>query len=389
MHTKSNRGMLQGMEFLTVSHSYLLIAMSCIVAMVASFTGLSLTRNLSPKPVFEKKASVALGSVALGGGIWAMHFVAMLGLKLPVSFYYDAAITLVSALSAILIVGAALILLHFAKRTPIVILGAGAIVGVGVLVMHYIGMAGLELCRAVYSPFGVALSSIAAIGLCMMAFWIAYGRRTRRNILLGTICFAVAVVAVHFIAIAGTNFMADSATTDFGPTISHEALAIGVIIFSFVIFGACLWVSVTYLIPSELPPDSMPAAPPQPSSPVAQVATELQIPCDSEGRKVFVRAREVLFVRADGHYTQVYTDTERLFSVWPISEACKRLTQVGFIQTHRSYVVNPARVARFERDKDKGRCLFDGNAQPTAPVSRSKLKAIQDALDVRVGATRA
>ena len=97
------------MEFLTVSHSYLLIAMSCVVALVASFTGLSPTRNLSPKPVFEKKASVALGSVALGGGIWAMHSVAMLGLKLPVLFYYDAAITLVSALSAILIVGAALI----------------------------------------------------------------------------------------------------------------------------------------------------------------------------------------------------------------------------------------------------------------------------------------
>ena len=104
---------------------------------------------------------------------------------------------------------------------------------------------------------------------------------------------------------------------------------------------------------------------------------------------MFVRARDVLFVRADGHYTQVYTDTERLFSAWPITEACKRLTQAGFIQTHRSYVVNPIRVARFERDKDKGRCLFDGSGQPPAPVSRSNLKAIQDALDARSGASRA
>lgn len=377
------------MEFLTVSHSYLLIAMSCVVAMVASFTGLSLTRNLSPKPVFEKKALVALASVALGGGIWAMHFVAMLGLKLPILFYYDAAITLVSALTAILIVGAALILLHFAKRTPMIILVAGAIVGVGVLVMHYIGMAGLELCRAVYNPLGVALSSIAAIGLCMMAFWIAYGKRTRRNIVLGTICFAVAIVSVHFLAVAGTSFVADPAATEFGPAISNEALAIGVIFFSFMIFGACLWVSVTYLISSEPAVESMSAAGPPQSSPAPHVAADLQIPCDSEGRKVFVRARDVLFVRADGHYTQVYTETERLFSVWPITQACKRLTQVGFIQTHRSYVVNPARVARFERDKDKGRCLFDGSWQPPAPVSRSRLKAIQDALDARVGAARA
>jgi hypothetical protein len=99
--------------------------MSCVVALVAGFTGLSLTRGLAKKPVAQKKVSIALASVALGGGIWAMHFVAMLGLQLPILFYYDAAITLVSALSAILIVGAALILLHFAPRTPGLILLAG------------------------------------------------------------------------------------------------------------------------------------------------------------------------------------------------------------------------------------------------------------------------
>ena len=151
------------MEFLAVSHSSFLIAMSCIVAVIAGFTGLSLTRNLSSKPMFQKQASVALASIALGGGIWAMHFVSMLGLQMPILFYYDAAITLVSALSAILIVGAALILLHFAARTPLVITSAGAIVGVGILVMHYIGMSRLELCRAIYSLPTVIISSVVAI----------------------------------------------------------------------------------------------------------------------------------------------------------------------------------------------------------------------------------
>ena len=175
--------------------------------------------------------------------------------------------------------------------------------------MHYIGMAGLELCRAVYSPLAVALSSVAAIGLCMMAFWIAYGRRTRRNIMLCTICFAVAVVSVHFLAIAGTNFVVDPAITEFGPAISNEALAIGVIFFSFVIFGAFLCVSATYLISSETAPQGTPAVVPPQARSAPQAAADLQIPCDTEGRKVFVRARDVLFVRADGHYTQVYTDT--------------------------------------------------------------------------------
>ena len=94
-------------------------------------------------------------------------------------------------------------------------------------------------------------------------------------------------------------------------------------------------------------------------------------------------------MRADGHYTQIYTASERLFCAWPITEASKRLLPAGFLQTHRSYLVNPSRVARFERSKDKGRCLFDGNDLPPAPVSRSKLKAIQDALASQVGAVRA
>lgn len=371
------------MEFLTVTHSSFLIAMSCIVALVAGFTGLSLTRDLADKPMLEKKVSITLAAVALGGGIWAMHFVAMLGLKLPILFYYDAAITLVSALSAILLVGAALILLHFAERTPLVISLAGGIVGVGILVMHYIGMAGLELCRAVYTTSGVVFSSIVAIGLCIIAFWIAYGKRTNRNILLGTICFAIAVCSVHFLAIAQTNFVQEPDVAEFGPSMSNETLALGVIFFSFVIFGACLWVSVTYLVApgTKAVTDSV--------EPVTELAPGLQIPCETDGSKVFIRAQDVSFVRADGHYTQIYTNDDRLFCVWPITVASKRLLPLGFVQTHRSYLVNPARVSRFERTKDKGRCLFDGGEIPPVPVSRSKLKDVQDVLATQVGVVRA
>jgi len=236
------------MEWVPFSHNAFLVIMSGLVALVAGFTGLSLTRDLSAKPFVQKQVSVALGAVALGGGIWSMHFIGMLGLKLPILFYYDAAITLASALSAILIVGAALILLHFTDRRPLFVTLSGVVLGLGVLVMHYIGMAGLELCRAVYTPLGVVLSSIAAIGLCTLAIWAAYGQRTIRNIAFGTVCFAVAVFAVHYLAMAGTRFTAEPGVLEFGPALSNETLALGVIFFSFVIFGACLWVSVTYLV---------------------------------------------------------------------------------------------------------------------------------------------
>ena len=369
------------MEVLSVSHSTFLIAMSCVVALVAGFTGLSLTRDLSSKPMFQKKASIALAAIALGGGIWAMHFVAMLGLQMPSLFFYDAAITLVSALVAILIVGAALILLHFTERTRRTIALAGGIVGVGILAMHYIGMAGLEMCRAVYTPYGVILSSIAAIVLCMLAFGIAYGQRTNKHILLGTLCFAAAVCSVHFLAMAGTRFVAVPSGAEFGPLMSNATLALGVILFSFIMFGACLWVSVTYLPGAK-------RKRPEPHPPADDAPPLLQIPCERDGGKVFIAADDILFVRAYGHSSLDYTELDRFFCVWPVTEAVKRLVPLGFLQTHRSYVVNPLRVARFERTKDKGRCVFDGQDLPPAPVSRSKLKVIQDALASHGGAIR-
>ena len=376
------------MTTLDFSHNYYLVVMSCVVAVLAGFTGLSLTRNLSEKTLLQKKVSIALAAIALGGGIWSMHFVAMLGLQLPILFYYDAAITLVSALIAILVLGAALILLHFTERTRGTIVAAGSLVGVGILLMHYIGMAGLELCRAIYTPVGVLVSSVVAVVLCVVAFAVAYGTRNNRNIFLGTLCFATAVCSVHFLAMAGTDFVAVSDLGEFGPTMSNEFLALGVILTSFVLFGAFMWVGITYLLPATPPPLET-TLEDSPQRPEQDPVFAFQIPCERDGGKVFVPPQDVAFVRADGHYTQVYTETDRLFCIWPITTASKRLTPAGFLKTHRSYLINPGKVARFERLKDKGSLSFHGSDMPPVPVSRSQLKAIESVLVQQSGAVHA
>ncbi|MEO0945471.1 MAG: MHYT domain-containing protein [Pseudomonadota bacterium] len=369
------------MEFLDVSHSPGLVAASIGIAMIAGFTGLSLTKDLSSKTLGQRKIAVALAAVALGGGIWSMHFVAMLGLRMPILFYYDVAITLSSALLAILIVGVALIVLHFTERRNTHIVGAGALVGVGIAAMHYVGMSALELCRAVFSMTGVLTSVVLSVALCVAAIWVAYSERSNRNIVLGTICFGGAVAAVHFVATFQTQFIEVGGFSDFGPSMSNEVLAIGVILSSFAILGTFLWVSTAYLSPVA-GPSSLPA----PSSPLPELekspAKQMRIPCERDGSKVFILPSEVSFVRADGHYTQVYTDEDRLFCALPITEAAKRLTQAGHVQVHRSYVVNPAKVTSFERKKDNGICVFEAKHCPQVPVSRSKLKSVQEVLGV-------
>ena len=365
------------MDYLTYSHNHNLVILSLILAVVSGFTGFTLTQNLSAKTLLQRKISVSMAAVALGGGIWSMHFVAMLGLNLPVMVFYDAAITLASALIAILIVAVALMILHFFVRTSLTIVLAGCIVGAGILLMHYIGMAGLQLCKPIYTAQGLVLSSGVAFFSCIVAFWVAYKERNNRNIFFATLCFGVAVVSVHFLAILNTRFVEVSASAEFGPLISNETLAVIVVLSSFIILCLFLWVSATFLSPHVLKPKQID------DEKVSDEGTKVvpkHIPCERDGLKVFITLRDVLAIRADGHYSQVYTEKEKYFCVWPITEVNRRLQSFGFIKVHRSYIVNPARVDRFERLKDKGYCVFGTPLAPKVPVSRSKLKAAQAAI---------
>ena len=365
------------MDYLTYSHNHNLVILSLILAVVSGFTGFTLTQNLSAKTLLQRKISVSMAAVALGGGIWSMHFVAMLGLNLPVMVFYDAAITLASALIAILIVAVALMILHFFVRTSSTIVLAGCIVGAGILLMHYIGMAGLQLCKPIYTAQGLVMSSGVAFFSCIVAFWVAYKERNNRNIFFATLCFGVAVVSVHFLAILNTSFVEVSASSEFGPLISNETLAVIVVLSSFIILCLFLWVSATFLSPHVLKPKQID------DEKVLGEGTKVvpqHIPCERDGLKVFITLRDVLAIRADGHYSQVYTEKEKYFCVWPITEVNRRLESFGFIKVHRSYIVNPARVDRFERLKDKGYCVFGTPLAPKVPVSRSKLKAAQAAI---------
>ena len=188
-------------------HNHYFFFVSLAIALMSGFTGLSLTQGASVMSVVRKKLVVSMSALALGSGIWSMHFVAMLGMTLPVPFHYNALITLASALVAILITGAALLLVHFGERTAHRIRLAGLCVGCGIIAMHYIGMAGIQDVKPVYSTVGVATAIFASLVLCVASFSISYGQRGSRNILFGTIVFGTTVVAVHFIAMAGTHFV--------------------------------------------------------------------------------------------------------------------------------------------------------------------------------------
>lgn len=369
-------------------HNHYLIIASLAIALMSAFTGLSLTKGASTMGTGRRKLVVSMSAIVLGSGIWSMHFVAMLGMTLPVPFHYDALVTMMSALVAILLTGVALLLVHFGERTPQRITLAGVCVGLGILAMHYLGMSGIQDVKPVYSGAGIGVAISASMLLCIASFWISYGNRESRNILFGTLVFGTTVAAVHFIAMAGTHFVEIEGAELPGLWLSNQILAFGVTISSFVISGAFLLVGVTFTagsnpspdgdLPTQTPPDDTASA-----APVVENPAEVRLPFEKEGQTHFVPNTEVAAVRAEGRYTVLYHPSGRLFCPWSITTMQERLTNTRFAKCHRSYLINLDHVRRFERRKDNGVCFFDGSAHlDKAPISRSYLKQIRESLGV-------
>lgn len=117
-----------------------LVALSLAIALMASFTGLTLSRGARLVPLGQRQLRIVLSALALGGGIWSMHFVGILAMRFDVPIYFDIARTVASALIAILLACLALLIVHFAQPTRAIILMAGAILGLGITAMHYVGL---------------------------------------------------------------------------------------------------------------------------------------------------------------------------------------------------------------------------------------------------------
>ncbi|WP_305889145.1 MHYT domain-containing protein, partial [Pseudomonas sp. HMWF006] len=90
------------------SYSYTLVFISLCVAILASYTALDLTGRIATSRGRAVHFWTAGGALAMGVGVWSMHFIGMLAFKLPIDLGYDIGITALSLLIAVLSCGFAL-----------------------------------------------------------------------------------------------------------------------------------------------------------------------------------------------------------------------------------------------------------------------------------------
>jgi NO-binding membrane sensor protein with MHYT domain len=130
---------------MTGDHDPLLVAVSVLVAMGASYTALDMAGRVSAARARPRVGWLVAGSVAMGTGIWSMHFIAMLAFKLPVPVGYDVPLVLLSGACAIAASLLALVVASQPRLRIRSIIVGGLLMGPAIAGMHYIGMAAMRL----------------------------------------------------------------------------------------------------------------------------------------------------------------------------------------------------------------------------------------------------
>ncbi|MFB2970439.1 MHYT domain-containing protein [Aerosakkonema sp. BLCC-F183] len=164
------------MDIIPGSYDPILVTLSFTIAAIASYTALDLAGRVTPASSPRSRLAWILGgAIAMGTGIWSMHFIAMLAFQLPIPVNYDVPLTFLSWLDGIVASGLALLLFSRPELNLSVLLGGSTAMGLAIASMHYLGMAGLRVPVAIhYRPHLVALSVAVAIGASSTALWLAF-----------------------------------------------------------------------------------------------------------------------------------------------------------------------------------------------------------------------
>ncbi|QDW54625.1 histidine kinase [Burkholderia sp. KBS0801] len=196
----------------------LLVLLSLVIATLASYTALDLAAFISlldnPK---LKRAWLGGGAAAMGTGIWSMHFVGMLALSLPIPLGYALPDTVASLVIAVLVSYFALNIVTRARLSRRRLLAGGALMGAGIVGMHYTGMAAMRMAPGIrYDPVLFAASIGIAVIASTAALWMAQALRVQQArhataLRIGAaLIMGIAITGMHYTAMAAAHFALDA-----------------------------------------------------------------------------------------------------------------------------------------------------------------------------------
>jgi signal transduction histidine kinase len=189
-----------------------LVVLSIAIGMLASYVALDLTGRLNRARGHAREVWWLGGSLAMGLGIWSMHFVGMLAFHLPVAVRYDGPLVLLSMIVAIAASALALFIATRPALPVLILLLSSLLMGGAINGMHYIGMAAMRLpAQITWRPLLVVASIVIAVAASFVALLLAFLLREGRGLfrwrrLWAAVLMGAAISGMHYTGMAAAQF---------------------------------------------------------------------------------------------------------------------------------------------------------------------------------------
>ncbi len=189
-----------------------LVGLSLLVAIFSSWMALQVAGRAGTHPS-HRAIALGTGSLALGAGVWSMHFIGMLAFNLCTPVHYDHLTTLLSALPSIAASWVALSLISRPAIRLTDLLVGGVLVGAGIGAMHYAGMEGMRMSLTLHYDLAMfSLSILVAVILATLALGVRHGlsrfhnMTESRRLLLSACVMGGAIAGMHYTGMAAARF---------------------------------------------------------------------------------------------------------------------------------------------------------------------------------------
>ncbi|HEX9704731.1 MAG TPA: MHYT domain-containing protein [Gemmatimonadales bacterium] len=234
------------------SYDLRLVAVSIVIAVLASGAALDLAARATAAHRRMRAFWLAGGAFAMGLGIWSMHYTGMLAHELSVSVRYHVPTVALSLLAA---VAASAVALYVASSTQLArgrLLTGSGVMGAGIAAMHYVGMAAMRLPAIVqWSAALVSASVLIAIAVSAVALRLAFhhGHQatddwTPRKI-GSAVVMGLAIPSMHYTGMAAATFLDAPGPVALTATVSVSALGTaGIAVTTLVVLGLAVGTSV-------------------------------------------------------------------------------------------------------------------------------------------------
>ena len=232
---------------MTATYNPYLVVLSAVIAVLASFMALELAGRVTNSQGFSRKLWLTGGAIAMGTGIWSMHFIAMLAFSFPIFISYNLVIVLVSLIAAILASAQALFIISRPTFGTLALIGGSSSMGIGIAIMHYTGMAAMQMPATLsYKPSLFLISVAIAIAVSLVALKLSirfrdgahFGRKWLK--LASAIIMGAAVLSMHYTGMAAAIFKSEPTKLVEAAGLDNLSLAYIVCLFTLLIMSMTL-----------------------------------------------------------------------------------------------------------------------------------------------------